>query len=118
MMGHLLIPSVDSVYPASLSLKWHEILRSDLKFDRLIISDDLQMEAITKHFTLEEATILALNAGSDVLIYRDFEHAQKGHQAIIKGLKEKGYFQIKYTKKIREFLTVRKGFLKNISQFL
>ena len=54
MMGHLLIPSVDSVYPASLSLKWHEILRSDLKFDRLIISDDLQMEAITKHFTLEK----------------------------------------------------------------
>ena len=112
MMGHLLIPSVDDSLPASLSQKWHDILRRELKFDRLIISDDLQMEAITKHFTLEEATILALNAGSDILIYRDFEHAQKGHQAIIKGLKDKKLNSGEIFEKNRRILDCKKRFFK------
>jgi len=89
MMGHLLVNSIDPEFPATLSRKWHKILREELKFDKLIISDDLQMEAVTKHFSLEEATLLALEAGSDILIYRDFESAKKGHESIIRGIKEK-----------------------------
>ncbi len=112
MMGHLLVPSVDSSFPASLSQKWHDILRKELKFDRLIISDDLQMEAITKHFNLEEATIMALNAGSDILIYRDFEHALKGHQSIIKGLKDKDLNSSLIHEKNKRILDCKKRFFK------
>ncbi|MBG07365.1 MAG: beta-N-acetylhexosaminidase [Halobacteriovoraceae bacterium] len=112
MMGHLLIPSVDPSYPASLSEKWHDILRKELKFDRLIISDDLQMEAITKHYTLEEASIMALSAGSDILIYRDFEHAKKGHQAIIEGLKDKRLSTSQIYEKNNRILDCKKRFFK------
>ncbi len=112
MMGHLLIPTVDPSFPASLSKKWHDILRKELKFDKLIISDDLQMEAITKHFTLEEASTMALDAGSDILIYRDFEHAQKGHQAIIEGLKEKKLNSGQIFEKNKRILDCKKRFFK------
>ncbi len=112
MMGHLLIPFVDPSYPASLSEKWHDILRKELKFDRLIISDDLQMEAITKHYTLEEASIMALSAGSDILIYRDFEHAKKGHQAIIEGLKDKRLSTSQIYEKNNRILDCKKRFFK------
>ena len=115
MMGHLQVNSVDKEYPASLSYKWHKILREELKFDRLIISDDLQMEAITKHFTLEEATLLALKAGSDILIYRDFEHAKKGHESIIKNIKEKKILPSLIKEKNARILDCKRRNLKEYS---
>jgi beta-N-acetylhexosaminidase len=43
-------------------------LRQRLGFGGLVISDDLQMKAISKHFGLEEAVIRAIDAGTDVLM--------------------------------------------------
>ena len=45
------------------------ILRKKLNFDGLIFSDDMQMHAITKHFGLEEAIKLAVNAGVDIMTF-------------------------------------------------
>ncbi|MCZ8022684.1 MAG: glycoside hydrolase family 3 protein [Cyclobacteriaceae bacterium] len=45
------------------------ILRNKLGYTGLVFSDDLQMEAITKHYTLEQTIELAINAGIDVLLF-------------------------------------------------
>ena len=89
MMAHLMVDSLDSEFPSSLSLKTHQMLRKELKFTKLIISDDMQMGAITDHFGAEDAAIKAIIAGTDIIEYRDFGPAVVGLEALKKAVKEK-----------------------------
>lgn len=69
MVGHLLHREVDADYPASLSRRWiHDILRGELGFRGVVITDDLNMGAIVDHYPLERALELAVNAGVDMII--------------------------------------------------
>ena len=69
MVGHLLLGSMDAHYPATLSpAVISGLLRGRLGFSGLVFSDDLQMRAITDAFGLEEAAVLAVAAGVDVLV--------------------------------------------------
>lgn len=69
MVGHLLHRGVDAEYPASLSRRWiTEILRGELGYKGLVITDDLNMGAIVDHYSLERALELAINAGVDMII--------------------------------------------------
>lgn len=70
MTGHLYNGALDSVYPATLSYKTVTgILRNRLGFSGPVISDDMQMRAITSHYGLAEAVCRALAAGVDMLIF-------------------------------------------------
>jgi len=69
MTGHLFHKDLDPEYPATLSPKIiTNLLRRELQFGGVVISDDLQMKAITNRYGLEEAACLALAAGVDLLI--------------------------------------------------
>lgn len=69
MVGHLVHRDVDPDYPASLSAKWIDgVLRRELGFRGVVITDDLNMGAITDNYTLETALELAINAGVDMII--------------------------------------------------
>jgi len=69
MVGHLINRNLDAVYPATLSgTTLQTLLRQELHFTGIIISDDMQMKAITDHFGLEEACCKALAAGIDLLV--------------------------------------------------
>lgn len=68
MTAHIINTNVDPKYPATLSPRHlKDLLRGKLGFTGVIISDDLQMEAISSYFGLEEAVIRAVNAGCDLL---------------------------------------------------
>lgn len=69
MVGHLMHRGVDGTYPASLSRRWiTDVLRGELGYRGLVITDDLNMGAIVDHYTLERALELAINAGVDMVI--------------------------------------------------
>ena len=69
MPGHLFHSEFDADYPTSLSPSMiRSVLRNDLAFDGLVITDDLQMRAITDRYGLTESVCLALAAGADMLI--------------------------------------------------
>lgn len=72
LVSHNIVTSMDEDYPASLSPAVHEILRDELGFDGVIMTDDLSMDAIKKYTGDEEAAILAINAGNDLVIASDF----------------------------------------------
>ena len=57
--------------PASLSPAVHELLREDLGFDGVIMTDDLIMDAITEYTDGSSAAVLAVLAGNDLLICSD-----------------------------------------------
>lgn len=74
MVSHNIINSMDTAKPASLSSKVNRILREDLSFDGIIITDDLVMNAIKKYAEDEEAVAVeAILAGNDLLCVTDFE---------------------------------------------
>ncbi len=72
MLSHVLYPSIDPVYPASLSKEWiQDILRHQMGYQGLVLSDDLRMNAIKQEYPLEESVVQAVNAGVDVLLVTD-----------------------------------------------
>lgn len=73
MTAHVLFSNIDEL-PASLSPKFiDDIIRKEFRFVKLVISDDISMGAITKHYTPQEASKLALEAGSDLVIFSSSE---------------------------------------------
>lgn len=70
MVGHLIVKSVDPDRPATLSSKVVEgLLRRDLDYGGLVVTDALMMGAITKTCDPQEAVVRAAQAGNDVLLY-------------------------------------------------
>ena len=69
MTAHVFCRNIDPSYPATLSRVFiDEILRRELGFKGVIISDDLNMRAISDNYSLEESLLLAINAGVDILL--------------------------------------------------
>lgn len=73
LVSHNIVKAMDDTYPASLSPAVHKILRDELGFTGVIMTDDLSMEAVTKFTGDEEAAVLAVEAGNDLLIATDFK---------------------------------------------
>lgn len=70
MMGHLFHAGLDPRHPASLSkVIVSGLLRQGLGWQGVVISDDMQMKAITEHYGLEQAILLAVEAGVDILVF-------------------------------------------------
>ncbi len=82
MIGHLYNANIDSLYPASLSYNTiTTLLKDSLGFNGLVITDALNMGAITLNYGFGESIELAINAGTDILLYAD---NQKDGQSIVK----------------------------------
>jgi len=68
MTTHVFNKRLDPEYPATLSKKiLTEILREQLGYEGVIMTDDLQMNAIKDQFGLEQAIELAIHAGADII---------------------------------------------------
>lgn len=73
LVSHNIVACMDKTNPASLSSNVHQILREDLNFTGLIITDDLAMDAITKYANISDAAIMAVQAGNDLILTSDFK---------------------------------------------
>ena len=67
MIGHLVVPGLTDELPATVSPDALDLLRDDLGFDGLVVSDDLSMRAL-EQWSVAEAAELAVAAGIDLLI--------------------------------------------------
>ncbi len=95
MTAHIMNTNIDPDNPATLSsIFLKDILRGRLNYEGVIVSDDMQMGAIATYFGFEEATIKAINAGCDLLIFSnnspvyDEDIAQKAVEVIKKAVRE------------------------------
>lgn len=77
MVNHNIVSAFDSESPASLSAEVHSVLRDELGFEGIIITDDLGMNAITEFAAEadESPYVLAVNAGNDMLCTSDIVNA-------------------------------------------
>lgn len=71
MTGHLVYPAVDAA-PASLSAEWHRILREELGFDGVVVTDDmlmLQHNGLAEYQDANANAVRAVASGADLLLY-------------------------------------------------
>ena len=86
MVSHLTARRIDSKYPASLSpLVINGLLRQDMGYDGVVITDALRMGAITDEYSAGEAAVLSILAGADVLLVPG--NGQECYKAIQKAVK-------------------------------
>ncbi|PGZ92097.1 beta-N-acetylhexosaminidase [Bacillus sp. AFS029533] len=89
MVAHILLPKIDPKYPASMSkMIITSMLRDDLKYNGVVMTDDMTMDAIGKNYNLEKAAVTSILAGSDIImvahdpnkvkaVYKEIETAVK-----------------------------------------
>ncbi|REB05154.1 beta-N-acetylhexosaminidase [Sporosarcina sp. BI001-red] len=69
MVAHILLPQLDKTYPASMSAPiMTDLLRKQLGYNGLIMTDDMTMKAITNHYGIAQAAVQSVKAGSDVVL--------------------------------------------------
>jgi beta-N-acetylhexosaminidase len=78
MIAHLLLPQIDPDNPATLSpAVITTLLRKEMQFDGVVITDDLTMGAIADNYDLGEAAVKSINAGSDIiLVCHEYAHEE------------------------------------------
>lgn len=87
MSAHVIFPAFEpESIPATLSRKvLTDLLRTQMGFDGLIVTDCLEMHAIAKHFPIPQATVMAAQAGADLLLV---SHTLEHQIAAIEAIKE------------------------------
>ena len=72
LVSHNIVESMDKEKPASLSENVHKMLREELKFSGIIMTDDLAMDAVKGYVENGQAAVQAVLAGNDMIISSDF----------------------------------------------
>ncbi len=124
MTAHVLYPSLDRDYPATLSQSIiGKLLREELGYQGVVFADDLEMEAISKNFSPAEGVLRSVRAGVDILLFChdktsairafDFLYEQAEREAQTKARIEESYQRIKRLKqhKLKTFTGVSKDLL-------
>ncbi len=75
LVSHNIVTCMDSEKPASLSKPIHDILRDEMEFEGVIITDDLVMQGIQQFCDGESAALMAVKAQNDMIICEDYESA-------------------------------------------
>lgn len=72
LVSHNIVACMDDSLPASLSPEVHALLRDELHFDGVIMTDDLSMDALQQYTEDGSAAVLAVLAGNDMLVATDY----------------------------------------------
>lgn len=88
MVGHLIYTGLDTL-PASVSPQViNNFLRNELGFQGIVITDDMEMGALTSMYSFREMGVAAVQAGVDVLLVcHNYEHQQQVYQGVLEAVK-------------------------------
>lgn len=90
MVSHAMYPQIDPDHPASLSkaiiTDW---LRKDMGYNGVVVTDDMDMGALAKHYTFGDMAVQSILAGSDILLVcHEYEHMQEAYNGLMKAVKD------------------------------
>lgn len=90
MVSHAMYPQIDADHPSSLSkaiiTDW---LRKDMGYNGVVVTDDMDMGALAKHYTFGDMAVQSILAGSDILLVcHEYEHMQEAYNGLMKAVKE------------------------------
>jgi beta-N-acetylhexosaminidase len=112
MGGHLLYPAIDPERPASLSPKAIQLLRQEVGFEGVIITDDLAMEGAKQRGTVAQAAVKAVSAGADMLIISSPPQEQAdAYAAVVRGVKQGRISQDQINGSVDRILKLKQQYL-------
>lgn len=107
MVSHISISRVtEDTVPSSLSsLVMNEMIRDELGFKGIIITDALNMKAITDHYSVEETAVKAVEAGTDILLMPD--DLSKAYEALLQAVKDGKISEDKINASVKRILVTK-----------
>ncbi|MEI2364333.1 glycoside hydrolase family 3 N-terminal domain-containing protein [Priestia megaterium] len=107
MVTHIKYPAYDKENPASISpIIIQELLRKQLGYNGLVVTDDLEMGAVSKYFTYEELGVRAVEAGADVLLVcHTLDSQEKMYNGILQAVKEGKISEKRIDESVKRILT-------------
>jgi len=113
MTAHVLYTKLDEKYPASLSKKIiSQLLRKTIQFEGLVVTDDLEMKGITDGFTVPEAAVRAVQAGSDlILVCHSLDQQKAVLEALIHAVEKGTITQERLNESLSRILSLKERFL-------
>jgi beta-N-acetylhexosaminidase len=114
MTAHVLVPSLDDQRPATLSAKVvQKILREELKYEGVILSDDLEMKALSGSYDVPEAAVDAIAAGCDAVLVcsGDVELQARTVEALVRAVESGKISSLRYDDAFMRLKRVKQRFL-------
>lgn len=116
LSSHVVFPAIEPIpgRPASLSNPvLTGLLRSELGYDGLILTDCMEMQAVTKQLSMEEAAILAVEAGNDmVLISHTQELQERAFWAVVEAVKKGRISEERINESLARISKAKRRFVK------
>ena len=112
MSAHILYPALDADTPATLSHRvLTGLLREQLGFEGLIITDDLEMRAIDAHYQTGNAAVMAIQAGADiVMVPWSLKKQQQAYNALRNAVKRGKISRTRLEASVRRILKTKRDF--------
>lgn len=111
MVGHLLYPAIDPERPASLSPTAMKLLRQEVGFEGVIITDDLAMEGAKQRGTVAQAAVKAVSAGANMLIISSPQEQVDAYAAVVRGVKQRRISQDQINDSVDRILKLKLQYL-------
>lgn len=112
MVAHIMFPELDDKNPSSLSKKIiTDLLRKEMQFEGVVITDDLTMGAIVNDYTVPEAALQSFIAGSDLLLIAgDYENQVGTIDALMAAVKAGTISEVRIDESVRRILRLKERF--------
>lgn len=109
LVSHLKYPALDEEYPASLSSKiMIDLLRNELGYKGIIITDDMEMGAVANHNDFRSIGVNAVKAGADiVLVCHEYEHQQEVYLGLLDAVNNGEISQERIDESIKRIIKVK-----------
>lgn len=109
LVSHLKYPALDEEYPASLSSKiMIDLLRNELGYKGIIITDDMEMGAVANHNDFRTIGVNAVKAGADiVLVCHEYEHEQEVYLGLLDAVNNGEISQERIDESVKRIIKVK-----------
>lgn len=114
MTAHISFPKIDPARIATLSRKFvQDYLRQELRFSRLVFTDDLEMGAVQKNYSLDEACFLAVEAGCDqLLVCHSFDQIEDIWQRLVDAFRTGALSESRLNESLKRIHDAKQRFLR------
>lgn len=112
MVAHILFQQLDDQYPSSMSKAIiTDLLREELGFEGVIITDDMMMDAIESHYEIGEAAVQSVKAGSDIiLISEHYEDIIQSFEAIKAAVQQGEISEARINKSVERIVELKEKY--------
>lgn len=109
MVSNVTFPALDAQWPACLSANvMTDLLRNTYQYQGLILSDDMEMGAMAKHYAFSDMGVMAVKAGADiVLVCHDYGHERETYEGLVKAYQEDEAFRQLVDEKVKRIIRIK-----------